>query len=110
MSIQAQFDKAVAIVKGLPKDGPVQPTQDEQLAFYAHFKQANEGDNTGAAPGMFDFVGKAKYKAWKAIEGTSKEDAQKKYVELLKEMLSKSDDAESKKYLAELEAAGAPAA
>lgn len=31
MTIQAAFDKAVQIVKELPKDGPVQPTQDEQL-------------------------------------------------------------------------------
>lgn len=31
MSIQAKFDKAVAIVQGLPKDGPVKPTQDDQL-------------------------------------------------------------------------------
>lgn len=29
---QEKFDRAVAIVQGLPKDGPVQPTQDEQLA------------------------------------------------------------------------------
>ncbi|WVR06019.1 hypothetical protein IAU60_003047 [Kwoniella sp. DSM 27419] len=107
MSAQAQFNKAVAIVKGLPKDGPIKPSQDDQLAFYAHFKQANDGDYTsGTAPGMFDFVGKAKYNAWKGVQGMSKEDAQKKYVELLKAMLAKSDDEDSKKYLAELEAAG----
>lgn len=29
---KAQFDKAVAIVKGLPEDGPVKPTQDDKLA------------------------------------------------------------------------------
>ena len=28
----AQFDKAVAIVKALPPDGPVKPSQDDQLA------------------------------------------------------------------------------
>ncbi|WWC58757.1 uncharacterized protein I303_101301 [Kwoniella dejecticola CBS 10117] len=103
MSVQAQFDKAVAIVQGLPKDGPVQPTQEDKLAFYGAFKQANEGDVSGPAPGMFDFVGKAKYKAWKELEGTSKDDAKKKYVELLKAVLQKQNDDESKKYLAELE-------
>ncbi|OCF73977.1 long-chain fatty acid transporter [Kwoniella mangroviensis CBS 8886] len=106
MSVQAQFGKAVAIVQGLPKDGPTQPSQDDKLAFYGAFKQANEGDNTGPAPGMFDFVAKAKYKAWKALEGTSQEDAKKKYVDLLKAILQKQDDEESKKYLAELDAAG----
>lgn len=54
--------------------------------FYAHFKQANEGDVSGPAPGMFDFVGKAKYNAWKKISGMSKEDAMAKYVELLTEV------------------------
>ena len=28
---KAKFDKAVAIVQSLPKEGPIQPTQDEQL-------------------------------------------------------------------------------
>ena len=28
---QAQFDKAVAIVQNLPKDGPIQPSQDDKL-------------------------------------------------------------------------------
>ena len=31
MAAQAKFDRAVAIVQGLPKDGPIQPKQDEQL-------------------------------------------------------------------------------
>lgn len=31
MTIQAKFDRAVYIVQNLPKDGPVQPNQDEQL-------------------------------------------------------------------------------
>ena len=28
---KAKFDKAVAIVQSLPKEGPIQPTQEEQL-------------------------------------------------------------------------------
>jgi diazepam-binding inhibitor (GABA receptor modulating acyl-CoA-binding protein) len=28
---QAKFDKAVAIVQGLPKEGPIQPSVDEKL-------------------------------------------------------------------------------
>lgn len=31
MTIQAQFDKAVSIVQNLPKNGPVRPTQEDQL-------------------------------------------------------------------------------
>ncbi len=37
-------------------------------------------DTTGA----FNFQAKYKYKAWKALEGMSKEDAMAKYVQLLK--------------------------
>lgn len=29
--MSAKFDKAVEIVQNLPKDGPIKPTQDEQL-------------------------------------------------------------------------------
>lgn len=28
---KAKFDKAVSIVQSMPKEGPIQPTQDEQL-------------------------------------------------------------------------------
>ena len=28
---EAKFEKAVQIIQGLPKDGPVKPTQDDQL-------------------------------------------------------------------------------
>lgn len=28
---QAKFDKAVAIVQSLPKDGPIKPSQEDQL-------------------------------------------------------------------------------
>lgn len=34
--------------------------------------------------GMMDFVGKAKWDAWKKLEGTSKEDAAKQYIALLR--------------------------
>ena len=32
VNVKAQFDKAVIVVKALPPDGPVKPTQDDQLA------------------------------------------------------------------------------
>lgn len=33
---------------------------------------------------MMDFVGKAKWDAWKKLEGTSKEDAKRAYIEHLR--------------------------
>ncbi|QRV89936.1 acyl-CoA-binding protein [Ceratobasidium sp. AG-Ba] len=102
---EAKFEKAVKIVQNMPKDGPVKPTQDQQLEFYKYFKQGSIGDVNTPRPGMLDFVGKAKWDAWKGVEGTSKEDAQKAYVAKLTEILSASDDEEAKKWLAELESA-----
>ncbi|TFK50022.1 acyl-CoA-binding protein [Heliocybe sulcata] len=102
---QAKFDKAVSIVQSLPKDGPIKPTQEEQLYFYKYYKQATVGDVNTSRPGMMDFTGKAKWDAWKSAEGTSKEDAMAKYVEKLLEILKKADNEESKKYAAEIEAA-----
>ncbi|WOO78526.1 Acyl-CoA-binding 3 [Vanrija pseudolonga] len=105
MTLDTQFDKAVTIVRGLPSDGPVKPSQDQKLQFYGAFKQATEGDVTGPRPGAFSFEAKYKYDAWKKLEGKSKDDAKAEYVALLKSVLEANSDDDSKKYLAELEAA-----
>lgn len=41
MSHQAKFDKAVAIVQGLPAEGPVQPSSDDKLK--ARIRKRREG-------------------------------------------------------------------
>ncbi|KZP00408.1 acyl-CoA-binding protein [Calocera viscosa TUFC12733] len=98
-----KFDTAVDIVKRLPEDGPVKLTNDDRLQFYALFKQANEGDVKTTRPGMFDFTGKAKWDAWKGVEGMPQEEAKEKYVALLLEFLNKgAEDEEIKKFIAEL--------
>ncbi|KAF9467987.1 acyl-CoA-binding protein [Collybia nuda] len=102
---KAKFDKAVEIIGALPKDGPIKPSQDDQLYFYKYFKQANIGDNKTDRPGLLDFTGKAKWDAWKSVEGTSTEEAYTKYVEKLLEILRKVDDDNSKKLISEIEAA-----
>ena len=81
-----KFDTAVKIVGSMPKDGPVQPTQDDQLKFYGFYKQATVGDVNTARPGMFDLTGKYKWDAWKANEGLSQDEAKSKYVEALIEV------------------------
>ncbi|ETS62112.1 hypothetical protein PaG_03672 [Moesziomyces aphidis] len=83
MSVEAKFNKAVSIVGSLPKDGPVQPTQDDQLKFYGFYKQATIGDVNTKKPGMFDLTGKYKWEAWNKNQGMSKEDAQQAYVDAL---------------------------
>ncbi|EST05247.1 Acyl-CoA-binding protein, ACBP [Kalmanozyma brasiliensis GHG001] len=92
MSAEAKFNKAVEIVGSLPKDGPVQPTQDDQLKFYGLFKQANNGDCDTKKPGMFDLTGKYKWEAWNKNKGMSKEEAQQAYVDAFLAILKKHED------------------
>jgi acyl-CoA-binding protein len=83
--IKAQFEQAQKDVKTLSK----RPGNDDMLALYSMFKQGNEGDVSGARPGMLDMVGRAKYDAWAKLKGTSKDDAMKAYVDKVKALLAK---------------------
>lgn len=82
MSLQAQFDQAVADSKNLSE----RPDNATLLRIYALFKQATEGDASGERPGFTDMVGRFKWDAWDALKGTSKEDAMQQYVDLIAEL------------------------
>jgi acyl-CoA-binding protein len=82
MSLQAQFDQAVADSKNLPE----RPDNMTLLKIYALFKQASAGDVEGKRPGFTDMVGRAKYDAWDGLKGTSKDDAMQQYVDLITEL------------------------
>ncbi|XP_009270539.1 PREDICTED: acyl-CoA-binding protein [Aptenodytes forsteri] len=45
--------------------------------------------NTSDRPGMLDFKGKAKWDAWNALKGMSKEDAMKAYIAKVEELKGK---------------------
>ncbi|HYC43764.1 MAG TPA: acyl-CoA-binding protein [Noviherbaspirillum sp.] len=79
MSLQSQFDQAVADSKNLPE----RPDNMTLLKIYALFKQASAGDVDGKRPGFTDMVGRAKYDAWDALKGTSKDDAMQQYIDLI---------------------------
>ncbi|MCO5566168.1 hypothetical protein L7F22_019844 [Adiantum nelumboides] len=99
----AKFDEAVKIVGSMPKDGPVQPTQEDQLKFYGLFKQATIGDVNTSRPGMMDFTGKYKWDAWKKNEGLSKDDAKSQYVAALIAILEKNGEQDdAKQWLSQL--------
>lgn len=80
--LQAAFEKASKDIQGLSE----RPDNDTLLRLYALYKQGSEGDVSGEKPGFFDFVGTAKYEAWAKLKGTKAEDAQKKYVDLVKKL------------------------
>lgn len=62
------------------------PDNMAKLKLYALYKQSTEGDAAGPRPGMMDFVGRAKYDAWKEHAGKSKETAMEAYIALVEEL------------------------
>lgn len=74
-----QFEQAQKDVQALPE----RPDNDTLLRLYALYKQGSEGDVSGPKPGFFDFVGTAKYEAWSKKAGTTRDDAQQQYVDLV---------------------------
>ena len=82
MSLQEQFNQAQIDSKNLSE----RPDNMTLLKIYALFKQGSSGDVTGERPGMTDFVARAKYDAWANLKGTSQEEAQQQYVELIEEL------------------------
>ena len=76
MALKDKFVAAQDRVKNLSE----RPSNDQLLELYALYKQATEGDVAGARPGMLDLKGRAKFDAWTARKGMSKDEALKKYV------------------------------
>jgi acyl-CoA-binding protein len=79
MTLKDDFESAVARSKQLNE----KPSNEVLLELYSLYKQSTEGDVHGEEPGMFDFVAKAKYEAWKKCRGTSADDAMQAYIELV---------------------------
>jgi diazepam-binding inhibitor (GABA receptor modulating acyl-CoA-binding protein) len=82
MSLQDRFTQAQADSKNLSE----RPDNATLLKIYALYKQGANGDASGERPGMTDFVARAKYDAWAALQGTSQEDAMQQYVDLIEEL------------------------
>ena len=80
--LKQQFEQAAIDVKDLSE----RPDNDTLLRLYALYKQGSEGDVSGEKPGFFDFVGTAKYEAWGKLKGTARDEAMKKYVDLVKKL------------------------
>ena len=80
--LKARFDDAVANAKTLSE----RPDNATLLKIYSLYKQATEGDNEEAKPGFADLVARAKWDAWKKLEGTSADDAMQQYIDLIAEL------------------------
>lgn len=79
MTLTEQFEQAAIDVKQLSST----PSNQDLLQLYALYKQATQGDVQCEKPGGFDFRGIAKYEAWEAMKGKSKEEAMQGYIDLV---------------------------
>ncbi len=79
MALEDDFQAAVAKSRTIS----TRPSNEDLLSLYALYKQATDGDVAGKRPGTFDFKGRAKYDAWAAKKGQSKDDAMTEYIALV---------------------------
>lgn len=82
--LEQAFKDAAAGAKNLPE----KPGNDTLLKLYALYKQGTDGDVHGEQPGFMDFVGRAKYEAWKELKGTDKNAARQQYIDLVEKLKS----------------------
>lgn len=80
--LNAKFEQAVAASKQLSE----RPDNMTLLKIYALYKQASAGDVDGKRPGFTDMVARAKWDAWKLLEGLGRDDAMKQYIALIEEL------------------------
>jgi len=83
MSVEEKFKQSEQIVKTLNK----RPTNNELLKLYALFKQATVGDISGKRPSLINVKERAKWDAWKAIEGTEKNSAMENYCNTVEKLV-----------------------
>lgn len=83
-NLKQQFEQAQNDVKELTE----RPDNETLLELYSFYKQATDGDVSGDKPGPFDFKARAKYDAWEARQGMSREVAMKAYIKLVNHLKS----------------------
>lgn len=82
------FESAVDIIKSLPKSGPIQPSNEMKLKFYAYFKQATHGTNDTRRPAFYQVVEGYKWAAWRDLGEMTREEAMSSYIGELKKVMN----------------------
>uniref|UniRef100_A0A8C8RCK5 Acyl-CoA-binding domain-containing protein 6 n=1 Tax=Pelusios castaneus TaxID=367368 RepID=A0A8C8RCK5_9SAUR len=81
-ALAEQFERAAERLPGL-----VQVASREQLLYlYARYKQVKCGNCNTPKPGFFDFEGKQKWEAWKALGDSSPHQAMQEYIATVKKL------------------------
>ena len=84
MELFEKFKESEKNVKCLNK----RPSNDELLKLYALFKQATKGDVEGKRPSLINVKERAKWDAWKNLEGTDKNQAMENYSTTVDQLIS----------------------
>jgi acyl-CoA-binding protein len=82
--LRREFEQAAEDVKRLGS----RPDNDTLLKLYALYKQGSQGDVRSSPPGFFDFVGTAKHEAWAQLSGTPQDEAMRRYIALVRQLLA----------------------
>lgn len=80
--LQEEFEEYAEKAKKLPES----TTNESKLILYGLYKQATVGPVNTNRPGMFNMRDRAKWDAWKAVEGKSKEEAMSDYITKVKQL------------------------
>ncbi|XP_025063105.1 acyl-CoA-binding domain-containing protein 4 isoform X3 [Alligator sinensis] len=86
---QVQFQAAVRVIQGLPKNSSYCPSYEEMLRFYSYYKQATVGSCAIPRPGFWDPIGRYKWDAWNSLGKMSKEEAMAAYISEMKRIAQK---------------------
>ncbi|KAL0297463.1 UNVERIFIED_CONTAM: Acyl-CoA-binding protein [Sesamum calycinum] len=83
MGLKEEFEEYAEKAKTLPEN----TTNENKLILYGLFKQATVGNVNTSRPGIFNMRDRAKWDAWKAVEGKSQEEAMSDYITKVKQLL-----------------------
>ncbi|KAK4401012.1 Acyl-CoA-binding protein [Sesamum angolense] len=83
MGLKEEFEEYAEKAKTLPEN----TTNENKLILYGLFKQSTVGNVNTSRPGIFNMRDRAKWDAWKAVEGKSQEEAMSDYITKVKQLL-----------------------
>ena len=83
MALDDDFQAAIDNITEV--DDP--PSNQDQLALYAFFKQANFGDVTGTRPPQYELFDRAKFDAWTKVKGMGADEAKQGYIDKVRQLL-----------------------
>lgn len=81
--MQEEFEEHAEKAKMLPEN----TTNENKLILYGLYKQATVGPVNTSRPGIFNMRDRAKWDAWKAVEGKTQEEAMNDYITKVKQLL-----------------------